>query len=71
MIENYFKTAWKNLVRNKVYSIINIAGLGRINISIWMFVIATLVVAVIALCTVSFQAIKAAIANPVKSLRTE
>jgi putative ABC transport system permease protein len=25
----------------------------------------------IALCTVSFQAIKAAIANPVKSLRTE
>jgi len=43
----------------------------RINISIWMFVLATLVVAVIALLTVSFQAIKAAITNPIKSLRTE
>jgi putative ABC transport system permease protein len=27
MIKNYFKTAWKNLTRNKIYSIINIAGL--------------------------------------------
>ncbi|MEO6491177.1 MAG: ABC transporter permease [Ferruginibacter sp.] len=43
----------------------------RINISWWMFVLAALVAIMIALCTVSFQAIKAAIANPVKSLRTE
>jgi ABC-type antimicrobial peptide transport system permease subunit len=43
----------------------------RISMNIWTFVFATLVVAMIALCTVSFQAIKAAIANPVKSLRTE
>jgi ABC-type antimicrobial peptide transport system permease subunit len=27
MIKNYFKIAWRNLVRNKVYSFINIAGL--------------------------------------------
>jgi putative ABC transport system permease protein len=27
MIENYFKSAWRNLTRNKVYSFINIAGL--------------------------------------------
>ncbi|HET6768671.1 MAG TPA: ABC transporter permease, partial [Chitinophagaceae bacterium] len=27
MIQNYFKTAWKNLVRSRAYSIINIAGL--------------------------------------------
>jgi putative ABC transport system permease protein len=27
MIKNYFKTAWRNLSRNKVYSFINIAGL--------------------------------------------
>ena len=27
MIRNYIKTAWRNLVRNKFYSIINIAGL--------------------------------------------
>jgi len=27
MIKNYFKTAWRNLVRNKVYSLINILGL--------------------------------------------
>lgn len=27
MFKNYFKTAWRNLSRNKIYSIINIAGL--------------------------------------------
>jgi len=43
----------------------------RINVSWWMFGIAGLLVLFIALMTVSFQAIKAAIANPVKSLRTE
>jgi ABC-type antimicrobial peptide transport system permease subunit len=43
----------------------------RINISWWVFVIAGALAVIIALLTVSFQAIKAAIANPVKSLRTE
>jgi putative ABC transport system permease protein len=43
----------------------------RINISIWIFVIAGLAAILIALATVSYQAIKAALANPVKSLRTE
>ena len=43
----------------------------RINISWWIFVFAAAVAVLIALITVSFQAIKAAIANPVKSLRTE
>lgn len=43
----------------------------RINIGWWMFVLAGLIAVVIALITVSFQAIKAAVANPVKSLRTE
>lgn len=43
----------------------------RINISWWMFALAGFIAALIALLTVSFQAIKAAIANPVKSLRTE
>jgi ABC-type antimicrobial peptide transport system permease subunit len=43
----------------------------RINISLWVFVIAGILAVLIALFTVSFQAIKAAIANPVKSLRTE
>ena len=42
----------------------------RINISWWMFVMAGLVAVLIALITISFQAIKAAIANPVNSLRT-
>ena len=27
MIRNYFKTAWRNLMKNKIFSIINIAGL--------------------------------------------
>src|SRR6266542_1391408 len=43
----------------------------RINISWTIFFVAGLLAIVIALLTVSFQAIKAAIANPVKSLRTE
>jgi putative ABC transport system permease protein len=43
----------------------------RVNISWWVFVIAGVLALLIALVTVSFQSIKAAIANPVKSLRTE
>ncbi|HSZ84496.1 MAG TPA: ABC transporter permease [Puia sp.] len=43
----------------------------RINISWWVFVIAGITALLIALITVSWQAIKAAVANPVKSLRTE
>ena len=43
----------------------------RITLSWTLFVFAGLSVVCIALATVSFQAIKAAVANPVKSLRTE
>ena len=43
----------------------------RINIGWWVFIAAGAVAVLIALLTVSFQAIKAAVANPVKSLRTE
>jgi len=43
----------------------------RINISWWIFLTAGFIAVMIALITVSFQAIKAAMANPVKSLRTE
>jgi len=43
----------------------------RINISWWLFAAAGLVAIIIALATISFQAVKAAIANPVKSLRSE
>jgi putative ABC transport system permease protein len=43
----------------------------RITISWWLFSSAGVLVMLIALITVSFQAIKAAIANPVDSLRSE
>ena len=43
----------------------------RINIDWWVFAIATIIAAFIALVMLSFQTIKTAIANPVKSLRTE
>jgi putative ABC transport system permease protein len=43
----------------------------RVAISWWMFVLAGIIAIMIALITVSFQAIKAAVANPVKSLRSE
>ncbi|MEX0315603.1 MAG: ABC transporter permease, partial [Allomuricauda sp.] len=43
----------------------------RIHVSAWIFVWAGILSIIIALFTVSFQAIKAALANPVKSLRME
>ncbi|HEX3165370.1 MAG TPA: ABC transporter permease [Chitinophagaceae bacterium] len=43
----------------------------RVEISWWIFLVAVILALVIALVTISFQAIKAAIANPIKSLRTE
>jgi putative ABC transport system permease protein len=43
----------------------------HIGLSIWVFVLAGAAAVVIALATVSFQAIRAAMANPVKSLRSE
>lgn len=43
----------------------------RIDISWWMFALAGFFTIAIAIITVSFQSLKAAIANPLKSLRTE
>lgn len=43
----------------------------RINITIWVFVLAVIASVVIAWLTVGYKAVKAAMANPVKSLRTE
>jgi putative ABC transport system permease protein len=43
----------------------------KISMGWWVFVIAALTATLIALFTISYQAIKAAIANPVKSLRSE
>ncbi|KAA5542854.1 ABC transporter permease [Adhaeribacter rhizoryzae] len=43
----------------------------RTNISWWIFGVATVLALVVALLTVSFHAAKAAVANPVKALKTE
>jgi putative ABC transport system permease protein len=43
----------------------------RVSIQWWVFALAGLLSVLIALATVSYQAIRAALANPVKSLRTE
>jgi hypothetical protein len=43
----------------------------RITVTWWMFAIAGILAILIALLTVSFQSIKSALANPVKSLRSE
>lgn len=43
----------------------------RVNISWWVFVIAGICAVLIALVTVSYQSVKAAYANPVKSLRND
>jgi len=60
-----FPVAWlamHNWLRNYQY---------RIEISWWIYLIAGVVAIMIALITVSLQAIKAAMANPIKGLRTE
>ncbi|MFD0793927.1 ABC transporter permease [Mucilaginibacter litoreus] len=43
----------------------------RIDIQWWVFLVAGVLAMIIALTTISFQAIRAALANPVKSLRSE
>jgi len=43
----------------------------RIKMPLWIYIIAGIMAALIALITISFQAIKAAISNPVNSLRSE
>src|SRR4026208_1374149 len=42
MVKNYFKVAWRNLAKNKIYSLINIAGLASgmgvaMIIGLWIF----------------------------------
>ncbi len=55
------------LVMQKVLSLMDY----RIQLEWWMFVLAGVLAILIALITVSFNGIKAAMANPIKSLRTE
>jgi len=43
----------------------------RTEIRLWMFLISVILITGIAIMTVSYQALKAALANPVKSLRYE
>ena len=43
----------------------------HVSIPWWIFLLAGIIAVVIALVTIGYQAIKAAIANPVNSLRTE
>jgi putative ABC transport system permease protein len=43
----------------------------RIDITAWVFVLTGLFAILVAVTTISLQAVKAALANPVKSLRSE
>jgi putative ABC transport system permease protein len=43
----------------------------RIQINGWIFLISGCLAVFVALATISFQAIKAAVANPIEALRTE
>ena len=43
----------------------------RVDVSWWIFLIAGCIAMLIAITTISFQAIRAALTNPVKNLRTE
>jgi putative ABC transport system permease protein len=43
----------------------------HINVEWWVFIVASVMATIVAVLTVSVQAIKAAVQNPVKSLRVE
>ncbi|WP_179343422.1 ABC transporter permease [Winogradskyella ursingii] len=43
----------------------------RVSISWWVFIVASFIMILIAMATISFQAIKAALVNPIKSLKTD
>ena len=43
----------------------------HVNIGWWVFVLAAILASLVALVTVSYQAFKAAMSNPVNSLRSE
>ncbi|MCF6402364.1 ABC transporter permease [Chitinophaga filiformis] len=43
----------------------------RVNIQWWVFVLAGIAAVIISLITISFQSVKAALVNPIKSLKTE
>jgi putative ABC transport system permease protein len=43
----------------------------RITIQWWVFVVSTILAIVLAIITISFQSVKAALSNPIKSLRSE
>ncbi|MBL7813792.1 MAG: ABC transporter permease [Saprospiraceae bacterium] len=58
-LASYFMNQW---LQNYAY---------QVTIEWWVFASAGFIALLIALLTVSFQAVKAAVANPVKSLRTE
>ncbi len=58
-ISSYFMTRW---LQNYEY---------RTEISVWIFITASMSALLITLLTVSFQTLKAAITNPVESLRSE
>jgi putative ABC transport system permease protein len=83
-IKDIFKMLSKDFVKLLLLSICIASPIGwwamnkwlqdfayRISIGWWMFVAVGAICLLIALVTISFQAIKAAVANPVKSLRAE
>ena len=43
----------------------------RIGVGWWIFILSGFIAILVALFTISFQAVRAALSNPVKSLRTE
>ena len=58
-IAGYYMNGWLKTYQNKT------------TIGVWVYVFVVLIAILITLITVSFQAVKAAMANPVRSLRTE
>ncbi len=83
MLNSYFKIAWRNLLKDRQFTFLNLIGLStglactlmsfayRIPLGADIFLIAGVSIMLITLLTISFQSLRAALANPVKSLKAE
>jgi hypothetical protein len=87
MLKNYFKIAVRHLTTHKLFPLINILCLAigisfsmttsvyilnqRANLACWIFASAGMGASLIPLAIESYLAIKAALVNRLKSLRTE
>lgn len=82
MFTNYLKIAWRNLLRDRQFTFLNLLGLGAglaCTLMIYLWIIDEYKIdkynakddQLITVIALGHQAIRTAVANPMKALRTE